>query len=33
MKEQGDLDLLEHKTLKNGDVFVFYRVKKTASDA
>ncbi|MFZ0062715.1 MAG: dihydrofolate reductase family protein [Pyrinomonadaceae bacterium] len=33
MKKQVDLDLLEHKTLKNGGVFVFYRVKKTESDA
>ena len=33
MKEQLDWELLEHKKLKNGGVFVFYRVKKTESDA
>ena len=33
MKEQLDLELLEHKKLKNGGVFIFYRVKKTESDA
>ena len=27
MNEQLDLELLEHKRLKNGGVFVFYRVK------
>ena len=27
MKEQLDLELLEHKRLKNGGLFVFYRVK------
>lgn len=27
MDEQLDLELLEHKRLKNGGVFVFYRVK------
>ena len=29
MKEQLVLALLEHKKLKNGGVYVFYRVKKT----
>jgi dihydrofolate reductase len=33
MKEQLDLELLEHKKLKNSGVFIFYRVKKTESDA
>ena len=27
INEQLDLELLEHKRLKNGGVFVFYRVK------
>jgi dihydrofolate reductase len=27
MKQQHDLELLEQKTLKNGSVFLFYRVK------
>ena len=33
MERRVDLELFEHKTLKSGSVFVFYRVKKTESDA
>jgi dihydrofolate reductase len=33
MKEQLDLELLEHKKLKNSGVFILYRVKNIASDA
>ena len=29
MERQVDLELFEHKTLRSGSVFVFYRVKKT----
>lgn len=33
MEKQLDLDLLEHKILRSGSVYVFYRVKKTENDA